>query len=135
MRMFDIMLFFALLGAVSGAVNGIMIASDDNWFTDYNAPDMTTVDVPTDDRYNMNELMSDDDEFKPERPSTFRMLFGVIEGMFLITVVLSKILYPSYAYLSSPLAGFFVVFQVGIWIIYIWGMAQILTGRNTKGME
>lgn len=135
MRMFDIMLFFALLGAVSGAVNGIMLVSDDNWFSDYNAPDMTTVEVSTDSRYNMNDLMSDDDEFKPERPSTFKMLFGVVEGMFLVTVVISKILYPSYAYLNSPLAGFFVVFQVGIWIIYIWGMAQILTGRNTKGME
>ena len=135
MRMFDIMLFCAILGTVGGAINGIMIASDENWFSDYNAPDMSTVDVSTDERYNMNDLMSDEDEFKPDRPSTFKMLFGLVEGIFLLTVVISKIFYPGYAYLSRPLSGFFVIVQVGIWISYIWGMAQILTGRNTKGME
>jgi hypothetical protein len=135
MRMFDILLFFALLGAVSGAISGVMSYSTDTWYPNYDAPDMRTIDTPYDERYNMNELTSSEDEYGAERSSSFMIIFETIKGIFLITVVASSVFYPGQAYLSTPLAGFFSVAQVGIWIIYIWGVAQIVTKTSVKNME
>jgi len=133
MRMFDIMLFLALLGAVSGAVDGLMLSTTDNWFSEYTTPDMSTVDIDTDDRFNSQSLVSDDDEKVPS--VGWSMVIGAVTGIFAITFVIGNIFYVPNATGGNMLAPFLVVIQVGIWIIYAWGIMQFISGKSIKGME
>lgn len=134
MRMYDIMLYLAVLGAVSGAISGVMGYSNDTWFPDYNAPDMQTLDVPYDSRYNMADLLPAGDEDTTGGTGPFRIIIDTVQGVFLITTVISNIFYPG-QYFTNPLTGFFIIFQVGIWVVYVIGVIQIFTRTSVKGME
>lgn len=134
MRMYDIMLYLAVLGAVSGAISGVMGYSNDTWFPYYNAPDMQTLDVPYDSRYNMADLLPAGDEDTTGGTGPFRIIIDTVQGVFLITTVISNIFYPG-QYFTNPLTGFFIIFQVGIWVVYVIGVIQIFTRTSVKGME
>ena len=134
MRMLDIMLFLALLGAVSGAVSGLMGYSSETWFPDYNAPDMQTVDVPYDKRFNTADLLPAGDEETTGGTGPFRIIIDTVKGVFLITTVISNIFYPG-QYFNNPLTGFFIIFQVGIWLVYVVGVIQVFTRTSVKSME
>lgn len=134
MRMYDIMLFLALLGAVSGAVSGLMGYSSETWFPDYNAPDMETIDVPYDTRFNMADLLPAGDEETTGGTGPFRIIINTFEGVFAITSVISNVFYPG-QYFNNPLTGFFIIFQVGIWLVYAVGIIQVFTRTSVKSME
>lgn len=132
MRMYDIMLFLALFGAVVGALNGI---AGDTWFPDYSPPDMETVEVDTDVRYEKPNMLSSEDEYNAMSSfSAMNLLWGTIKGIFGIGFVLNDI-FSIESDGENMLWPIFAIFQVGIWIIYAIGMFQMITGRSVKVME
>jgi len=135
MRMYDMMLFFALLGAVSGAIDGLM-ANGDSWFDSYTSTDMTSVVIDTDDRYEMGSLQSNADEGSMGiSMSVMMMLWGTIKGVFAFGYVLNDIFYVADENGSNMFWPVIAIFQAGIWLIYAIGIFQMFTGRVVKGME
>jgi hypothetical protein len=132
MRMYDIMLFLALFGAVTGALQGI---AGDTWFPDYTPPDMETVEVDTDVRYEKPNMTSSvDDSNAMSSFSALNLLWGTFKGIFGIGFVLNDI-FSVESDGENMLWPIFGIVQVGIWVIYGIGIFQLLTGRSVKGME
>lgn len=140
MRAYDIALFLALLGAVSGALDYVMMdAGGTNWFESYTTPDMQMISVSEDMVGNLNESSSQ--SYIPS--SVEGVLFGVyfllsmFKGMLLFSSVLANVFY--YADPANPTSNLFlpvlVIIQVGIWIVYIIGILQYKSGRNLREME
>lgn len=135
MRMYRLALFFAIVGALSGMTNYIMIdAGGDNWF-DRSVPDMQVIDVSASD---VESLQFDDDtgifETITDIPKYVNLLWEVLKGVFLIVGMLDDYLVYDVGgvNLFAPVLYFF---QAIIWFIYIFGSIQFILGRATKVME
>lgn len=133
MRMYDVMLFLALFGAVTGAISEM---AGDEWFPDYASPDMESVEVDTDVRYEKPNMSSSFTESSNTNPfSVLSILWGVIQGIFGLGFILNDI-FPVYNDAGTNVAlPIYAIIQVGIWVIYAIGFLQILSGRSVKGME
>lgn len=135
MRMYRLALFFAIVGALSGMTNYIMIdAGGDNWF-DQSVPDMQVINISESD---VESLQFDDDtgifETVTNIPKYVNLLWEVLKGVFLIVEMLDDYLVYDVGgvNLFAPVLYFF---QAIIWFIYIFGSIQFILGRATKVME
>lgn len=135
MRMYHFALFFAIVGAVSGMVNYIIVDTDTSGTFGQGAPDMTVVDISESD---VASLEMGDDRSTIEQLTDIGkytgILWNVVKGVLLITAMLSSVFVWEIDGVNL-FAPILVMFQVIIWVIYIFGGVQFITNRNTKGME
>lgn len=137
MRMFDLMLFLALLGAVSGALQYVMIdTTGDNWFPGYSGEDMSTVDMENPEQWD-NAYSSVEDSEGLGFFSALGIILNGAKGVLYFEGVLDDVFY--YEDPTNPNTNLFSpilhVIQAGIYLVYGVGLFQLVTGRQAKGME
>lgn len=137
MRMLDLMLFLALLGAVTGALQYIMVdTTGDNWFPGYSGEDMSTVEMENAEQWDSAYSNVEDSEGMGFF-SALGIIWNAAKGVLFFEGVLDDVFY--YEDPTDPTTNLFSpilhIIQAGIYLVYGVGMFQLITGRQAKGME
>lgn len=137
MRTFDVMLFLALLGAVSGALQYVMLdTAGDNWFPGYSGEDMTTVEMENAEQWD-NAYSNVEDSEGMGLFSALGIIWSSAKGILYFEGVLDDVFY--FEDPENPTTNLFApilhLIQAGIYLVYGFGIFQLITGRQAKGME
>ena len=135
MRMYHIALFFALVGAVTGMVDYIMIdAGGDNWY-DRPVPELTVIELT---ESNVTELQFEEDSSNMDDQASItkytNVLWNVVKGILGIVFILDDVLVWDVGGVNL-FAPVLYSFQGILYVIYIIGSAQFILNRSTKGMN
>jgi hypothetical protein len=135
MRIYDIAIYFALVGVVAGCVDYMMFdAGGDDWF-DQHTNDMQLVDISEGDVEALN--FADDGGILDDIGSLSKytsIFWKVLQGVFLIATMLDDFMVYDVGGVNL-FAPVLAAFQLIIWVLYIVGGAQFVLNRSIKGME
>lgn len=144
MMMYRMALYFAIISALTGAIGGVMemnIANGDtNWFPATNIHPIDNNTIFTDDQIqSMQDQNAISEDASTDSGSYNFGILGIIQimwsmgkGVLMIYPELNKVLYIDDGNGNNAFQPFLFLIQIGIWAIYLVGIAQVYRNANYK---